>query len=571
MRTGGDVEVAYASVVPLAFLALFDPGDIVALPWSKERRQLTLFARKERALARLQGRASRLSEQFARELSAIAQRRGVPEHAEGVRPGSEVLRARIDAFVALVRAVPGDHVQVFLNDSYFGWDDGRRFELTEYLGAGEARGDGWADALALWDFTNATAPVWTQELVMTALTGEHVARSAEHDTLRNALEDDDFAAGAVVGMLALVLEAYAPYVMAAHRLPWLAEVLGGVSLGIARDLRLRVVTSDGEVAAALPPTEALAGLSVGCFGPLAARSDDELFAWLDALWRMAEEGAFAEGPITCTGLSRDAGPLEAFPRVADAYSAEAIALPPLERRGDVELWRQFGATPEEERPVWLGRLSAAQRIGLYDSMQTRDPADETLAELPTRISGYVEHDPEAQIHGFAVCEDWDDALAELAFENPDPRARVALIREMWDFFDDGIWSRLLDDPVAAVRAEAVSKSDCPEPSRASERHAGVRAASYEANELELVLLAGHADPAVRAVVADNPRASTRTVVALARDPVTAVQRAAIGRLAFHAYGYDGGDTSARDAFERLRRGADDALRGLLDEGSKLYA
>src|SRR5262245_52694212 len=81
MRTDGDQWVAYAELLPLGFLALFHRDDVAVVPWSSEREQLTIFTRKDAALARFERRLPGLASRFANELRSVAEKR--TGHSQG--------------------------------------------------------------------------------------------------------------------------------------------------------------------------------------------------------------------------------------------------------------------------------------------------------------------------------------------------------------------------------------------------------------------------------------------------------------------------------------------------------
>lgn len=500
LRTAGDTEVTSGRAVPIAVLAMFEPDDVQELPWSASMRQLTLFTRKDLALARLVRWAPTLVAKLVEDVGGNAD--------------AAVLAGAIENLRASLARAPGDHVQVFLSDSYAGWTDRQRAELVQLLEGGQGRGDGWADAIAYWELQNRTLPPPTLDVLRYAVVGD-LGNWGHHDALAEALADDDFSAQVWDGAIVFALEQLA----STHAQPRLGDALGAVSCLLGADVALRVSTSAGDVAATLLPDLAI---PAGCLAPLAQWDAASLFAALTPLWQLAALGAFADGPVTCTALAIDRR--APAPSVPAAYPpVEPAKLAPIERRPDFDGARAFGAVPEEEREAFLASRSPAQRSGIYDAMKAKYAIEEEWAsELPAMLASFIEPEPEAQLHWLAVFD--GDAIFEVALAHPDPRARVELIDLYYDGLAADINDQLVKDPSPAVRC-AIARALRSETSGAvaDEHHPVVRAARAEA--YEHILLAGHPDLSVRTAVAGAVSTPARTRISLAADREPTVRAA----------------------------------------------
>lgn len=486
--TVGDIKLAYAGVIPVGYLALFDPADIRVLPWDRTHRQLTLFAPKAAALARLGRRAPAVARLLARDLAVRAARQAKRGAAGGVRPAAETLRAALAAFARRVESAPGSHVQAFLDDSYYPWHEEARASLAVLLSAADA-GDGWSEFTAFSEVANPTTPPWGDvdvENVTTGMTNEGPA----YDSLASWLAEGELLPGTLVA----VCEALGAPSRA--RPPGLAELLGALARVIGVGVALRATTSSGVVTACAPAPTVDLLLPRASLPPLASREAPALFTELAELWDLAARGALADGALECSALE---------------LSADALA----------------PASPEQAPAPF-------------------EPC--TLSPDPGATAALADLDP-------------DDAHAlAAALTDPAPQVRVALIADAGDLLDATAWAGLVADPSPAVRAAAVRCPDCPLDMPPGERHPGVRASSRTAHPLELVLLAAHPEPSVRAAVADNAHTPVRTRCALARDPEPEVRRAAVWPLCQAAFPGGRGDAAAERSVTELARDAVVAVR-----------
>src|SRR6185503_14307617 len=167
----GDAELAFAGAIPIAYLALFDPTDIVVLPGSG-CSELSLFTSKPVALERLTRRIPTLAARVADDLSALARRQArKPGGAGGLTPGQKALRLSLEAFAGRVEAAPGERVQAFLWDSYFSWQERERASLATLITAADGAAEGWRFFRSLAELDNETTRPWGHEDVANVLTG----------------------------------------------------------------------------------------------------------------------------------------------------------------------------------------------------------------------------------------------------------------------------------------------------------------------------------------------------------------------------------------------------------------
>lgn len=212
----GDLRLAYSEMLPLGFMCLFEASDVVELPWCSEVvRQLTLFARKDRALARLRRGIPASSERFAEKLALLADERVRNGLTDCPRPTAGEVRAHLEGFASHIAGAPGDYIQAVLHDSYMEWGDDLRGDLLQFLEVGDGTDDGWSYFLAFWGFVGSP---WSAEIVPWSLTGVPCVPPStyEHDRLAAALtvpdEWPEFSEMAVSSVLAFVLEECARYV-----------------------------------------------------------------------------------------------------------------------------------------------------------------------------------------------------------------------------------------------------------------------------------------------------------------------------------------------------------------------
>lgn len=299
LRTEGDRWVAYGELLPLGFFALLQREDVAVLPWSVERQQLTIFTRKDAALARFERRLPRLASRFATELRTIASKRADHPLTEFALPDVVQVRSQLEQVFERVAAAAGDHLQVYLHSTYVGWDEGSRAALERLLGTGDDVDDGWRAFLEFWGYSNETARPWDADFVEGSLMGLFVSASdpVDPDPLEVGLRDESFAVATLEGAVSFVLARLTAPAS-------LADVLGGIARLLDID-DLVAVTTKGEVHAS-PTHPDLASLPLGCVKPLGRRSNTWLHRGLGELWQMASDGELTDGPLRCKALRRGA-------------------------------------------------------------------------------------------------------------------------------------------------------------------------------------------------------------------------------------------------------------------------
>lgn len=385
--TLGDFSLAFAGAVPIAYLALFDPGDIHVLPWDRTVRQLTLLAAKAPALARLEQRAPGIAKRLARDFSVLAARQAKRGVQGGLRPSGATLLAALGDFARRVAAAPGTHVQAFLDDSYYPWHEDARAQLVEMLSAADGAEAGWSTFLAFSEVANSTTPPWEERDIENVLTGCPCSGSGTHDSLASWLAEGEL----LPGTLTAVCEALGATYGVRGRPPRLAELLGALARVIGDGVVLRVATTQGTVTACMPPPEVDDRLPRASL-PALARGEG-LFTQLAEVWALAAQGALADGALECSALERDTGAL-------------AVALP----EGTPEPFEPFVLALEPDRPA------------AFEDIEDADALAAVLADPDPRVR-------------VALIEDVGDGLCDVAtatatrlLADPCPAVRAAMVR-----------------------------------------------------------------------------------------------------------------------------------------------
>ncbi|MDC0676015.1 hypothetical protein [Nannocystis radixulma] len=453
--TVGDVDLAFAGVVSIGYLALFDAAHIHALPWDRTHRQLTLFASKEHALERLVRCTPGVAERLARDLDALADRQASRGAPGGARPSAASLREALEAFARRVESARGTHVQAFLDDSYSPWHEHESAQLAELVSAAVGADPGWSLFRAFSEIANATAPPWRDRDVQNALTGMRSEGPTE-DSLASWLAEGEL----IPGTLAAVFEALGAVFRVHARPPRLAELLGALAQLLGDDVVLRAMTTQGTVTASIPPPAVNDRLPRASLLPLARREESELFDVLREAWALAARGALADGPIECSALARDTGTLAGGPHEPPPAACEPFVLPP--DPALTEALADIDTSDEAALAAVLAHPDPRARVALVDDSGDLLDHEPTWARLLA--------DPSPAVRAAAVrCSDcplpmpaserhpgvrassrqvhpWELALLAA---HPEPAVRAAVARNL--AAPPRVLCELARDPMAEVR------------------------------------------------------------------------------------------------------------------------